>query len=81
VALNLEVKVKQVDYKKIFGDAAKKEEAANLESAIKKFRNKIKKIGLMNEIYNRMYFEKPSTKKRRLKKATMLKNKYNNMDI
>jgi len=39
----------------------------NVDEALKKFKNKIKKAGLMLELYERMSYEKPSVKKRRLK--------------
>lgn len=36
----------------------------NLERALKKFKNKVKKAGLMEELADRMYYIKPSLKKK-----------------
>lgn len=35
----------------------------NVEAAIKKFLNKVKKSGLMEELQERKYFKKPSVKR------------------
>lgn len=43
------------------------------ESLIKRFKKKVSKAGITKEVRDRMYFEKPSDKKRR-KKAQSIRN-------
>ena len=40
----------------------------NIERAIKRFTKKVKKEGILDIVRDRMYYEKPSTAKRREKK-------------
>ena len=40
------------------------------EKLIKRFSRKVRKEGIMEEIRERMYYEKPSDKRRRLKKKS-----------
>jgi len=40
----------------------------NIERAIKRFTKKVKKEGILDIVRDRMYYEKPSTTKRREKK-------------
>lgn len=49
----------------------------NIELALKKFKNKIKKSGLMLLIAEKSYFEKPSMKKRIKKLRATARNKSN----
>ena len=48
----------------------------NIELAIKKFKRKIKDSGLMVELRDRQYYEKPSNQRRRKKGLAKLRNKY-----
>lgn len=43
-------------------------EGETLEQALKRFRRKIRKEGLMDEIRGRLHYEKPSIRKRRKKR-------------
>lgn len=40
----------------------------SIERAIKRFSKKVKKEGILDVVRDKMYYEKPSIKKRRLKK-------------
>lgn len=57
--------------KVVFWVASRKGE--DIESLIKRFRKKYSKSGLSREIHQRMFYEKPSDKKRR-KKAQYIRN-------
>lgn len=48
-------------------------ESEDIEDLIKRFRKKFSKSGLAKEVRERMYFEKPSDKKRR-RKAQCIRN-------
>ena len=50
-----------------------KRDDEDIEDLIKRFRKKFSKSGVANEVRQRMYFEKPSDKKRR-KKAQSIRN-------
>ena len=48
----------------------------NIEGALKKFKRKIKDSGLMVELRDRQYYEKPSEKRRREKNLSKTRQKY-----
>ena len=50
----------------------------NVEFALKKFKNKIKKSGLMLELKKRSYFKKPSEDRREKKNMAICREKYKN---
>jgi len=50
----------------------------NIELALKKFKRKVKNSGLMNELRENQYYEKPSDLKRSKKKLAMSREKYKN---
>ena len=41
----------------------------NFERMLRQFRNKVKRSGLMDDIRNKEYYEKPAQRKQRLKNA------------
>ena len=48
----------------------------NIEGAVKKFKRKVKESGLMVELRDRQYYEKPSEKRRREKNLSKSRQKY-----
>ena len=48
----------------------------NIEGALKKFKRKVKESGLMVELRDRQYYEKPSEKRRREKNLSKSRQKY-----
>ena len=50
----------------------------NVEFALKKFKRMVKDSGIMLELKNRTYYEKPSKKRREKKNLAILRNKYAN---
>ena len=50
------------------------------ESAYRKFKNQIKKYGLMQLLSEKEYFEKPSMKKRKKKISQKIRNKKNKIE-
>ena len=48
----------------------------NIEGALKKFKRKVKDSGLMVELRDRQYYEKPSEKRRREKNSSKSRQKY-----
>ena len=48
----------------------------NIEGALKKFKRKVKESGLMGELRDRQYYEKPSEKRRREKNLSKSRQKY-----
>ena len=48
----------------------------NIEKALSLFKRKVKNSGLLKELRDREYYEKPSIKRRRRKKLQKLRNKY-----
>ena len=50
------------------------------EKAISEFKKRVKNSGLLLELRNREFYEKPSAEKRRKKKLAILRNKYNAID-
>ena len=51
----------------------------NIEFALKKFKRMVKDSGLMVELRNRSYYEKPSMVKREKKNLQRSRHKYNQM--
>ena len=47
----------------------------NVEKALSLFKRKVKNSGLLKELRDREYYEKPSIKRRRRKKLQKLRNK------
>ena len=49
------------------------------ENLIKRFSRKVKKEGIVDQVKNRMYYEKPSTKRRRekVRRKRVLKKLFN----
>lgn len=41
----------------------------NIESALRKFKKKVQEDGVLQEVRNREYYEKPTTKRKRAKSA------------
>lgn len=70
--------IQQMNYSKHYkpdeysGICVVKRKSETIENLIKRFRKKYSKSGLSKELRDRMYFEKPSDKKRR-KKAQSLR--------
>jgi len=48
----------------------------NIEGALKKFKRKVKDSGLMIELRDRQYYEKPSEKRRREKNLSKSRQRY-----
>ena len=48
----------------------------NVEFALKKFKRMVKDSGLMLDLKNKAYYEKPSKKRREKKNLAKLRNKY-----
>ena len=48
----------------------------NIEGALKKFKRKVKDSGLMVELRDRQYYEKPSEKRRREKNLSKSRQRY-----
>ena len=48
----------------------------NIEGAVKKFKRKVKESGLMVELRDRQYYEKPSEKRRREKNLSKSRQRY-----
>jgi small subunit ribosomal protein S21 len=48
----------------------------NVEKALSLFKRKVKNSGLLKELRDREYYEKPSIKRRRKRKLQKLRNKY-----
>ena len=48
------------------------------EKMIKKFIEKVKRSGVLDEVYERRFYEKPSEKKRRKKRETLRRLKREN---
>jgi small subunit ribosomal protein S21 len=53
--------------------AVKARKGEDLESLIKRFKKKVSKAGITKEVRDKMYYEKPSDKRRR-KKAQSIRN-------
>lgn len=51
----------------------------SIETALKKFKKKVKTTNLMQEIKEREYYEKPSIKRRRIKINAINRQRYNNV--
>ena len=49
----------------------------NLERAIKKMKTKMSKLGVSKDIREKMYYEKPSDKKVRVRKVNIINSKKN----
>ena len=49
----------------------------NVEKAIKKMKTKMSKLGLVKDLREKMYYEKPSDKKVRVRKANIINSKKN----
>ena len=49
----------------------------NLERAIKKMKTKMSKLGITKDLREKMYYEKPSDKKVRVRKANIINSKKN----
>ena len=49
----------------------------NVEKAIKKMKTKMSKLGLTKDLREKMYYEKPSDKKVRVRKANIINSKKN----
>jgi small subunit ribosomal protein S21 len=47
----------------------------NIERMLKKFKVKFLKTGILNELRDRQQFEKPSVKKRKMKKKAIYRSK------
>jgi len=47
----------------------------NIERMLKKFKIKFLKTGILNELRDRQQFEKPSVKKRKIKKKAIYRSK------
>ena len=47
----------------------------NIERALREFKKRVKNSGLLKELRDREYYEKPSIKRRRRKKLQKLRNK------
>ena len=50
------------------------------ERAISEFKKRVKNSGMLLELRNREFYEKPSAARRRKKKLAILRNKYNTID-
>ena len=50
------------------------------ERAISEFKKRVKNSGMLLELRNREFYEKPSAARRRMKKLAILRNKYNTID-
>ena len=50
------------------------------ERAISEFKKRVKNSGMLLELRNREFYEKPSVARRRKKKLAILRNKYNTID-
>ena len=50
------------------------------ERAISEFKKRVKNSGMLLELRNREFYEKPSAARRRKKKISILINKYNSID-
>ena len=48
----------------------------NIEGALKKFKRKVKESGLMVELRDRQYYEKPSEKRRRITNLAKSRQRY-----
>ena len=48
----------------------------NIEGSLKKFKRKVKESGLMVELRDRQYYEKPSEKRRREKNLSKSRQRY-----
>ncbi|MEW5819796.1 MAG: 30S ribosomal protein S21 [Cyanobacteriota bacterium] len=51
-------------------------EKENIESALRKFKKKVQKAGILSEVRRRERYEKPSVKKRRKSEAARKRHKY-----
>ena len=49
----------------------------NLERAIKKMKTKMSKLGITKDLREKMFYEKPSDKKVRVRKANIINSKKN----
>ena len=49
----------------------------NLERAIKKMKTKMSKLGVTKDLREKMYYEKPSDKKVRVRKVNIINSKKN----
>mgnify|MGYP003650957709 CR=1 FL=1 len=49
----------------------------NLEKAIKKMKTKMSKLGVTKDLREKMYYEKPSDKKVRVRKVNIINSKKN----
>ncbi len=47
-----------------------------IEYTIKEYKQKVRDVKLIDEIRDRRYYEKPSSKRRRIKKAAKKRNQY-----
>lgn len=52
----------------------------SIDVALKRLKNKFKKTKVTEEIRNRMYFDKPSVKKREIKQKAIYKQKMNDQE-
>ena len=50
---------------------------SNLERAIKKMKTKMSKLGVTKDLREKMFYEKPSDKKVRVRKANIINSKKN----
>ena len=50
---------------------------SNLEKAIKKMKTKMSKLGITKDLRENMFYEKPSDKKVRVRKANIINSKKN----
>ena len=48
----------------------------NIELALKKFKKKVKESGLMLDLKNKSYYEKPSAKRRQKRNLAKIREKY-----
>ena len=52
------------------------EEGESLESALKRFKKKVQKAGILTEIRRREHYEKPSVKKKRKRAQARKKHRF-----
>jgi len=63
---------------KVWKASSADEQQKNLEKALKVFKNKVFKIGIVKELRDRTEYLKPSVRKRLQKEKAIKKNKYLN---
>jgi small subunit ribosomal protein S21 len=54
---------------------------SRIEGALKKYRQKVDKVGQLTELRSRKEFEKPSVKKRKVNQRAKYRNSYGNSKI